>query len=144
MDRVETGLFLSSAEEAGSSAWLASCGIVRILNCAVELHTMEYTKGPWVVERIGLLDADSYEDDPAAEAMLRAAAGQIRQWRKEELTVLVHCRAGISRSAAAVAAYLILYCGYTTAAALAWVASARPCARPNPYYLEILGSLNPS
>ena len=144
MDRVESGLFISGAQEAGSSAWLASCGIQRILNCAVELHGMEYPKGPWTVERIGLFDADSYEDEPAAEAMLRTAAGQIRQWRKEGLTVLVHCRAGISRSAAVIAAYLVLYGKCNAQVALFRVRAAHPCARPNPYYLEILNGLTPS
>ncbi len=142
MDEVEPGLFLSSAGEAGSSAWLGACRIDRILNCAVELHRMDYPAGPWVVERIGLLDADSYEEEPAAEAMIRAAAGIIHQWRQAGLRVLVHCRAGISRSPTVVAAYLMLYGG--TPGALNQVRAARPCVRPNAYYLGILDSLSPS
>uniref|UniRef100_A0A183D962 Dual specificity protein phosphatase 22 n=1 Tax=Gongylonema pulchrum TaxID=637853 RepID=A0A183D962_9BILA len=44
---------------------------------------------------------------------------------------LVHCLAGVSRSVCVVAAYLIVTCELTYAAAMSYITSKRPCANPN-------------
>ena len=54
--------------------------------------------------------------------------------------VLVHCRAGISRSSLVVAAYLVRYDGLSVAAALAKIKEARPYAEPNPAFVAGLAA----
>uniref|UniRef100_A0A0R3S5W4 Dual specificity protein phosphatase n=1 Tax=Elaeophora elaphi TaxID=1147741 RepID=A0A0R3S5W4_9BILA len=55
----------------------------------------------------------------------------IHRARLSKKSVLVHCIAGVSRSACIVAAYLIAACDMSYAAALAYIVSKRPCANPN-------------
>lgn len=52
--------------------------------------------------------------------------------------VLVHCRAGVSRSASTVIAYLIEYHGYSLHDAFALVRSRRPVATPNLGFMQKL------
>lgn len=52
--------------------------------------------------------------------------------------VLVHCRQGVSRSAAIVAAYLIRYRGMSLSSALAFLRKRRPVVRPNEAFLAQL------
>lgn len=55
--------------------------------------------------------------------------------------VLVHCYAGVSRSATLVAAYLILRRGMTLQEALDTLRAARPTVQPNPGFLAQLRAL---
>ena len=55
-----------------------------------------------------------------------------------EQPVLVHCRAGMSRSAAFVAAYLIKSNGWTLDQTLDLMTSRRPCVHPNEGFLRQL------
>lgn len=51
--------------------------------------------------------------------------------RREGHNVLVHCHAGVSRSATIVVAYLIKFKGWTAFEALSYVRSRRERAKPN-------------
>lgn len=56
-------------------------------------------------------------------------------------TVLVHCNAGVSRSASVVIAYLIMMCSYSFDEAYDLVKSKRKCVRPNDGFLRQLKKL---
>uniref|UniRef100_A0A3B3QHE8 Dual specificity phosphatase 19b n=1 Tax=Paramormyrops kingsleyae TaxID=1676925 RepID=A0A3B3QHE8_9TELE len=62
----------------------------------------------------------------------------IDQVKAEGGVVLVHCNAGVSRSAAIVIGYLMSREGLAFNAALALVKAARPAIRPNPGFYEQL------
>ncbi|VDM12018.1 unnamed protein product [Wuchereria bancrofti] len=55
----------------------------------------------------------------------------IHRARLAKKSVLVHCIAGVSRSVCIIAAYLIIVCDMSYAAALAYIVNKRPCANPN-------------
>ncbi|PON22615.1 hypothetical protein TGAM01_v208504 [Trichoderma gamsii] len=55
--------------------------------------------------------------------------------------ILVHCSAGISRSPAVVAAYLMKHHGMSLRTALGQIVRARPQASPNPGFLQELKEL---
>ena len=61
-------------------------------------------------------------------------------WARGHVTrggrVLVHCKAGISRSPAFAIAYLMRYHGHTMATATGVVVEARPIAKPRPHFLD--------
>jgi len=56
-------------------------------------------------------------------------------------TVLVHCKQGVSRSAAAIMAYLIKRRNKTFEQALEWTRTARACINPNPAFRKQLKQL---
>ena len=55
--------------------------------------------------------------------------------------ILVHCLAGVSRSAAIVVAYLHLACGMDVTAAYDMIKSKRPCVSPNLSFMAQLSKL---
>lgn len=65
----------------------------------------------------------------------------ICQCLADEINVLVHCNAGVSRSASVVIAYLILYQKLSFEDAFESVRKARPCIRPNSGFMVQLRQL---
>lgn len=63
----------------------------------------------------------------------------IHSWVSREQHVLVHCRAGVSRSVTIVIAYLVRYYGYSLYDAFFLVRSHRSVATPNIGFMEKLG-----
>jgi protein-tyrosine phosphatase len=57
--------------------------------------------------------------------------------------VLVHCAAGVSRSAAVVMGYLMWKYGHSLQDALRIVRRARPCVRPNTGYVTVVVTAAP-
>lgn len=79
-------------------------------------------------------NADITDDEHQGEAMadsLRSAALFIKKAIDGGGTVVVHCAAGISRSATVVLGYFLLYRKETLREAFARVITARPCVWPN-------------
>lgn len=57
---------------------------------------------------------------------------------KQGHAVLVHCKAGISRSTTLVISYLMRKKRWTADQSIAWVKRHRPCADPNPGFIRQL------
>ena len=66
------------------------------------------------------------------------AANVIADARKDGKNVLVHCAAGVSRSATAVMAYLMLHEDFGWADALMYLRENRPCVNPHPLLVRSL------
>ena len=73
-----------------------------------------YTKDEWGEHQHWIKAKDHVE---LSYAQLQDAADQIHKQVEQEIDVYVHCRAGVGRSAMAVAAYLIKYQGMSVAEA---------------------------
>jgi hypothetical protein len=114
-------------------AELLAAGFSHVVNAGA----FAYDKGPLLYLDIPVVDSREtdlgqyFEESNRFIDSARAAHGQ----------VLVHCRAGRSRSATLVCAYLIAKGGLQTEEALQLVRSARPIAQPNPSFLEQLQAL---
>lgn len=67
---------------------------------------------------------------------LRRAVNLVEMWRKEGLTVYVHCTAGISRSSMVVAGYLMKKHGWTHGKAIEHIQNRRCEAYPNSHFRE--------
>lgn len=84
----------------------------------------------------------SIEDDPSAD--LSKVGGEALEFinkaraRKKSCKIFVHCSAGISRSPAVVAFYLMQGCGMSLKQALGLIVRARPNACPNPGFISQL------
>jgi len=131
-------LLLGSEAAARAPAWLAGARVGAIVNCAhnseplapAALAAAGVARG---VARVALVDAERVEGQDAgalieagADAVAAALAGA-----PAEGAVLVHCVAGMSRSAAVVIAFLVKHDGAALEAAAAAVKRARPVAMPN-------------
>jgi protein-tyrosine phosphatase len=138
MSEVLPGLFVSGADDAYTPSFLRSVGITHVLNCAEELSASPERYGALVgIRHIPMED----DETPEVEEQLRDAVNQLQVWQREGHTVLVHCRAGISRSPTVVLAWMILFQNLTLDDAWKTVVSARNSIRPNDYFMKFLKNL---
>eukprot|EP00927_Polykrikos_kofoidii_P056391 TRINITY_DN50513_c0_g1_i1.p1 TRINITY_DN50513_c0_g1~~TRINITY_DN50513_c0_g1_i1.p1 ORF type:complete len:393 (-),score=62.27 TRINITY_DN50513_c0_g1_i1:65-1243(-) len=84
------------------------------------------------------VDVEDISREPI-ELYFPEATEFIHQWVSREQPVLVHCRAGVSRSASTVIAYLMDYHGYSLHDAFFLVRSHRSVITPNVGFMEKLG-----
>lgn len=118
-------LFLSRGNVASDRSMLLSKGITCVINATIEIPNfnwphIEYVKVPLA-------------DMPHSPISLYfdCVADKIHSVGREHGAVLVHCAAGVSRSASLCLAYLMKYHRVCLAEAYAWVKSRRPIIRPN-------------
>ncbi|XP_049434940.1 dual specificity protein phosphatase 18 [Epinephelus fuscoguttatus] len=125
--RVTDHLYLSNRRAASDSSQLTRCNITCIINVT---ETKSRSRPPLPgVEYIHIPLSDSpvsplceHFDEVADKVELTAERGG---------RTLVHCNAGVSRSAALCMAYLMKHRGVTLLEAHGWVRNSRPVVRPN-------------
>eukprot|EP00051_Salpingoeca_urceolata_P010097 m.123165 g.123165 ORF g.123165 m.123165 type:complete len:521 (+) comp16583_c0_seq1:200-1762(+) len=131
------GLLLGSAADAGNAALLQQLGVTRVLNVSTDIpnffEASDATTAP-VYRRIPVLDSwqqplASYFHDAAAFIADALARGEV---------VLVHCRAGVSRSPTVVLAFLMKHFCQPLSKVYPVLKNERPCVSPN---LDFLGQL---
>ena len=99
--------------------------ISHIINCTIEVKN---------IEEQGIITTKTMIDDsPTAnlQAEFDRVADLIEDVKKRSGRVLVHCVAGVSRSASLCLAYLMKYHGMTLLEAHSLLKKARPIIRPN-------------
>ncbi|XP_005811021.1 dual specificity protein phosphatase 14 [Xiphophorus maculatus] len=123
--QITPNLFLSRGNVASNRSLLLSKGITCVVNATIELPNfnwphMEYVKVPLA-------------DMPHSPISLYfdSVADKIHSVGRKRGAVLVHCAAGVSRSASLCLAYLMKYHRVSLAEAHAWVKARRPIIRPN-------------
>ncbi|EFN57172.1 hypothetical protein CHLNCDRAFT_30542 [Chlorella variabilis] len=134
--RVAPGLYIGGAGAARNLKALRKRGITHIVNAApsVPCHFKDNPEGCFAYLSLPLFDdadADLLAHVDASNAFISAA-------RRCGGSVLVHCYAGQSRSAALVIAHLIASQGLGLMDAWAATRRARPCAQPNSGFLRQL------
>lgn len=105
---------------------LATLGVTCVINCAAELANYPVTEAVTCL-RVPLAD----HPGAALHQHLDTVADAIEEVRLQGGRTLVHCVAGVSRSAALVLGYLVKHRAMPLADAFALVRAARPCVRPN-------------
>ena len=91
-------LYLGDQQDACNRALLEDCGITHILNCAADVPCT-FSGG------FRYLHLELTDPDPEFADHIEAICRFIRTGRRQG-AVLVHCRMGLSRSPAAILAYL--------------------------------------
>jgi predicted protein tyrosine phosphatase len=144
MSEIIRRLWICSAEDAGTERFVRATRATHVLNCAEECSVEEYPTGfegkPLITWKIPMID----DEDGAEPEDIVAAAWKIHEWLDSPQgghVVLVHCRAGISRSPTVVMAYLILHRDMTFEEAETLVRGARNFVCPISYWRGILGGL---
>ena len=98
MWRIRRKLYLGDVSTARDRNWLDMIGITHILNCAEEVPC--FHRGQFRYLHLKLTDPD-----PEFHEYIEKLSKFIRRGRRAG-GVLVHCRAGLSRSPSAILAYL--------------------------------------
>lgn len=139
MSQITSNLWLGGADDAYHHGFIERKKITHILNCAEELgpeHDGAYKEGV-TVYHLPMVDDDYLE----AERDIRDGAKKIEELLSEGHTILVHCRAGVSRSATLVIAWYILFGGLSYDDAYECVSKARNIIFPNWDFQDILKRL---
>ena len=138
MHEIEEGLFLGSLEGARNRELLRSNGITYVLSfldnfryfekqAGLEYHQIEISDSP---------GADILKHVPESVSFI---SNSLKNGR-----VLVHCAAGVSRSASIVIAYIMIKYNYTFDVAKAFVKSKRGCVWPNGGFQRQIATINPA
>jgi atypical dual specificity phosphatase len=112
---------------------LTSLKITHIVNVAANIENFFPDKFKYLkVQLLDIPETDLLSALPQCFEFIRQALDS------EHSRVLVHCNAGVSRSAAVCVGYVMCFGGKSLNAALAEVKQARPSARPNDGFMEQL------
>lgn len=124
MNKIDTGLYLGNLQAAYDLQTLKSAGITHILQVAHGIKPL-YPKD-FIYKIINVPDAQSanlIRHFPAANGFIKSGM--------QPGGVLVHCFAGVSRSATCVIAFLMQDRKFSFQEAFAYVSKRRPIVFPN-------------
>ncbi|XP_019394803.1 PREDICTED: dual specificity protein phosphatase 18 [Crocodylus porosus] len=132
LSRITASLYLGNGTAANNKLLLFTNQISTVINVSVEVANtfhphIQYLHAP-ITDNPAFRICDYF--DPVAD---RIHAVDMQQGR-----TLLHCAAGVSRSAALCLAYLMKYHSMSLVNAHAWVKSCRPVIRPNYGFWEQL------
>ncbi|XP_052055238.1 dual specificity protein phosphatase 18 [Apodemus sylvaticus] len=132
LSQITKSLFISNGVAANNKFLLSSNQITTVINVSVEVtntfyEDIQYVQVPVVDAPIARL-SDFF--DPIADHIHSV---ELKQGR-----TLLHCAAGVSRSAALCLAYLMKYHAMSLLDAHTWTKSRRPIIRPNSGFWEQL------
>ncbi|XP_053131607.1 dual specificity protein phosphatase 14 [Hemicordylus capensis] len=118
-------LYISKGSVAANRQLLLARGITCIVNATVELPDYNFPEFEYV--RVPVADM------PSAPISLYfdSVARKIQSVAQKRGVTLVHCAAGVSRSATLCIAYLMRYQNVSLCEAYRWVKSRRPVIHPN-------------
>lgn len=133
MDEIEPYLYLGGLLAISDSAYQTFNirKVISILGSDRELAEVErfLARCPYPVDHIGILIRDDGVS-PIGDHF-DTITDEIKQATKDKIPTLVHCFAGVSRSATLVAAYLCNTKGYNYDQALTYLKTKRPIVDPS-------------
>ena len=123
--RIAPNIYLGDAGDASSEKVIRELNITVIINCTVDIPFGEFEGVEF--HRIPVDD----KNEANIQLYFEEAIGIIETASSQGKTVLVHCMAGISRSATIVAAYLMKTRGMTHVEAITEIKKTREKVDPN-------------
>eukprot|EP00928_Gymnodinium_smaydae_P078588 TRINITY_DN62710_c0_g1_i1.p1 TRINITY_DN62710_c0_g1~~TRINITY_DN62710_c0_g1_i1.p1 ORF type:complete len:362 (-),score=45.49 TRINITY_DN62710_c0_g1_i1:191-1276(-) len=135
-DQIIPNLYLGGVQAAMDKENLVDQGFRAVCCCCRELEVPSSEFSPDL--EYYRVDVEDIGREPI-ELFFPEATEFIHSWVSREQPILVHCRAGVSRSASVVVAYLIEYQGYSLHDAFFLVRSHRSVITPNVGFMEKLG-----
>ena len=139
MSRVGPNLYIGGFLAASDPKIIQRAGITRIVKLFADttMYPGGYCRHPGVSYAVfPTLDVPSYDIRNDATSALKFVKDGIDRGE----TVLVHCHAGISRSATVVLLYLMIYQHMTLDEALSRLRAVRPVVNPNQGFMRMLRS----
>eukprot|EP00760_Papus_ankaliazontas_P025360 PhM_4_TR2667/c0_g1_i1/m.71706 len=126
-DRVRDYLFLGSIRTVQSARVIRQLDVRQIVTCGNQLKVLDPIPAGVEHTVIPLCDLETAD----VRVHISTVVNTIERTRRSGRRVVVHCFAGVSRSATCVIAYLMLSEGISLESAVAQVKEARPCICPN-------------
>lgn len=134
-DQILPFLYLGGVDAVADTGRVFDQGIRAVVCC---LRDLEFPSRDFSTDlEYHRVDVEDISREPI-ELFFPEAAAFIHSRVSRERPVLVHCRAGVSRSASVVMAYLMTYQGYSLHDAFFLVRSRRSCVSPNVGFMEKL------
>jgi protein-tyrosine phosphatase len=134
-DKITEHIYLGKANSAQNLETLQSIGITHILMVGYDLTA--YFPKNIIYEHIELDD----KENSAIDKFFFYAAQYINQVISNNGKILVHCQAGVSRSASIVIAYLMISQKISYNEAFLLCKKGRPCINPNKGFVNKLKQL---
>ncbi|XP_004473618.1 dual specificity protein phosphatase 21 [Dasypus novemcinctus] len=132
LSQITGSLFISNGAAANNKLMLSNNHITTVINASVEMVNTFYENIQYVQVPVADTPSSCLYDffDPIADHIHSV---EMRQGR-----TLLHCVAGVSRSAALCLAYLMKYHAMSLLDAHTWTKACRPVIRPNNGFWEQL------
>lgn len=141
MDEIIPGLYLGSYEAADETATLHAQGVTHILtvlNWVLDKQAQGFTTLRIELDDAPWMNMAQFFDQAITFIDGALSPPEVDGSRESSGGVLVHCAAGVSRSATVVAAYLMARHGMTPSQALDHIVERRPCVEPNEGFIRQL------
>ena len=140
-DEIIPRLFLGSQEAASNKEFIKKYGITAVINATPTLPNYFQKNGVNYV-RVPVDDSLKSCDINKMTAYLPFIVDVLKELHhNQKKKVLVHCHAGMQRSAIIIAAYLVKYYKKTPMEAIRYIISKRPVAFMNGTSLNFIDSL---
>lgn len=120
-------IVLGSKEDAADATLLQSLGVTHVLNVATDLPNYHESTNKFVYEKLHIVDSP----DTVLAKYWPQASAFLRRVESKGGRVLIHCRAGVSRSVALLLMHLISPHRRTLRSAHAFLVRRRPFIGPN-------------
>ncbi|XP_053436857.1 dual specificity protein phosphatase 18-like [Nycticebus coucang] len=132
LSQITNSLYISNGVAANNKVMLSNNRITTVINVSVEVANTFFEDIQYVQVPVADTPTSSLYDffDPIAD--------HIHSVEMKQGRTLLHCAAGVSRSAALCLAYLMKYHAMTLLDAHTWAKSCRPIIRPNNGFWEQL------
>jgi protein-tyrosine phosphatase len=128
-DEIIPGLWLGNRAAAGDTNFAKQKNIRAVFNCTKDIpFNPEIPRQYRVPVDDSLQEPDISKLEAWSYEIAYKIASEYRRGRTEGSAILVHCAAGMQRSAASVAMYLIATQAMTTDEAIAFIQKKRPIA----------------
>ncbi len=139
-DEILPGLWIGNKVAAADDQFLREKRVRAVFNCTKDLPFSSVVKRQYRIPVDDNLQPDEIRNLElwSMEVAYKIAA-EMREARANREAVLVHCHAGMQRSAASVAMYLIAAQGMQTDSAIAFIREKRPIAfQPSANFYEAI------
>lgn len=140
-DEIIPGIFLGNEESSQDSDFIKKKGITAVINCTPSVPNKHKTKGVAYI-RLPLDDSLKNKDINLMSEWLPYVVDQLKiLHKKKKKKILIHCHAGMQRSAIVVAAYLVDTKDMAPLEAIKFIIQKRPIAFHNGESLNFEDSL---
>lgn len=126
-DEIVSGIFLGNEEASQDPNFIKRNRITAIINCTPSVPN-KFSKNGIQYIRLPVDDSLKVGDINKMTAFMPYIVETLRELILKKHRVLVHCHAGMQRSAAVVSAYLMQYHGMTPMQSIRFIISKRPIA----------------